>query len=250
MNRNLLVLAYALMPLTIFCQNKHDSTQAAKLIPDSAVPGKQLVSSTSYIFMTNISTVFYTAHDQRIDKFLKKYGYAAPQNIPVGIRLELSAIPAGGKMMYSLAAGTIVSKQDISSADFSLGLYRRFIQIKNIWALGGLSLGEHFDRIALNGSLPPAFDSLYNTYQSTLTLHRIGFAVDPSVKTFWFPWQRKNLQIGIFVGTSYDMDFNGKWRLGYYPHAGSGFKNLGKPTNVATYHEFGWAFSTGLSVCI
>jgi hypothetical protein len=44
------------------------------------------------------------------------------------------------------------------------------------------------------------------------------------------------------------MDFNSRWRVGYYPHNGNTFKNLKKPTQVSTIEEFGWSFSTGLSI--
>jgi hypothetical protein len=200
--------------------------------------------------MFNISTVFYSAKDSKINKFLGKYGYTQPQQIPVGLRFELAGIPNGGRMVYSLNAGTIVSSQDITSADISLGIYYRFVKSKKISLLSGVAVGEHFDRIVLNKALPPNLDSLAIKYNTTLSLHRTGLMVEPAVKFFWYPLQAKKIHVGLFTGIYYNMDFNSRWRVGYYPHNGETFKNLRKPTQVSTIEEFGWSFCTGLSISL
>ena len=80
--------------------------------------------------MFNISTVFYASEDSKIDKFLGKYGYTQPQQIPVGLRFEMAGIPFGGNMVYSLNAGTIISRQDITTADISLGFITGLLKQK------------------------------------------------------------------------------------------------------------------------
>ena len=72
--------------------------------------------------------------------------------------------------------------------------------------------------------------------------------VEPAVKFFWYPLQAKKIRVGLFTGIYYNMDFNSRWRVGYYPHGDNEFKNLRKPTQVSTIEEFGWAVSTGLSI--
>jgi hypothetical protein len=226
----ILMLIFA--PITLLAQKLKDSSTIA-----------------SYSLMFNVSTTFYTARDTRINSFLTKYNYTKPQDVPIGLRFEIALMPSGGKMVYSINAGTIISNQDIVTADISLGAYYRFFETKNFWILAGLSVGEHFDRIVLNGELPPSFDSLSQKYNTTLSLHRDGIIVEPATKFFWYPFKTKKSQLGLFAGVYYDFDFNSRWRVGYYPENSMTFKNLRKPTDVATVHEFGWVFSSGLSIC-
>jgi hypothetical protein len=232
MNKWALILFFVLLPCILLAQTKEDSTPAS-----------------SYALMFNVSTVFYTAQDPRINNFMDKYGYIKPQDIPTGLRFEIAGMPLGGKMIYGINAGTVISKQDIITADLSLGVYRRLLESKNFWLLAGIAVGEHFDRIVLNKTLPPLFDSLSKKYDATLSMHRNGVIVEPAVKLFWYPLKTKKVQIGLFTGIYYDFDFNSRWRVGYYPENDATFKNLRKPTSVATIHEFGWVFSSGLSVC-
>ena len=226
------LLLFLLLPGIVLSQARKDST-----------------GDSPYFLMFNFSTVFYTAKDLRINNFLTKYNYTKPQDVPVGLRFEIAAMPSGGKMVYSINAGTIISNQDIVTADISLGAYRKFLETRHFWILGGLSIGEHFDRVVLNGELPPSFDSLSKKYNTTLSLHRDGVIIEPATKFFWYPFRTKKTQMGLFTGIYYDFDFNSHWRVGYYPENSMTFKNLRKPTSVATIHEFGWVFSSGLSIC-
>ncbi len=169
--------------------------------------------------------------------------------MPVGLRFEIAIMPRAGKMIYGINAGTIISRQDIVTADISLGAYYRFFETKRVWFVGGLAIGEHFDRIVLNGSLPPALDSLSKKYNATLSLHRNGLIAEPALKIFWYPVKSNKMQVGLFTGVYYDFDFNSHWRVGYYADNLGSFKNLRKPTQLATVQEFGLVFSTGLSIC-
>jgi hypothetical protein len=233
MNLRLFALIFILSPLLSLSQVKQTAAH----------------SDSTYIVMFNVCSVFYTPKDLNINKFLSKYGYQPPQEVPIGLRFELAGMPAGGKMIYSLNAGTIVSQQSITSADVSLGVYRRIFQTRKFWIVTGASIGEHFDRILLNGKMPPLLDSLSEKYNTTLSLHRTGLVIEPALKFFWFPLKEKKFQLGLFGGTYYDFDFNSRWRVGYYPDNVNSFKNLRKPSSVSTVQEFGWVFTTGISVC-
>jgi hypothetical protein len=199
--------------------------------------------------MLNLSSLFYDVSDLNIDRFLTKYKYTHPCSTPVGLRLELLGIPLGGRMIYGINAGTIVSRQDIATADISLAIFYRLLNKKHIWILSGLSVGEHFDRIVLTGLKPASLDSVAEIYKTNLSLHRNGLILEPSAKVFWFPLKTGKYQVGLFTGIYYDFDFNSHWRVGYYPHNGHSFKNLKKPSTVGTSREFGWVFSMGLSFC-
>jgi hypothetical protein len=248
MNFRLFILVFVFCPLILFSQVKTDTATVHNLNQDLQ-PGKiENRGDSAFYFLFNVSTTFYDVQDQRINKFLSKYGYIPPQKIPIGLRFELAGIPNGGKMIYSINASTIISQQDIITADLSLGAYCRLLDTKKVWLLLGLAIGEHFDRIVLNGNIPPLFDSLAKKYSSSLSLHRNGLIIEPATKIFWYPFQAKKLQVGLFTGIYYDFDFNNRWRIGYYPQNGSTFKNLRRPTSVSTVHEFGWVFSTGLSL--
>ena len=245
MNKGLFIWMIVCNPGILYSQNNSDSNSIHKQDKDTVLNKSE---KTVFPIMFNICTVFYSTTDSKINKFLDKYGYTQPQQIPVGLRFELAGIPNGGRMVYSLNAGTIISKQDITTADISLGVYYRFVKTKKISLLSGVAVGEHFDRIVLNGALPPNLDSLAIKYNTTLSLHRTGFMVEPAVKFFWYPLQAKKIRVGLFTGIYYNMDFNSRWRVGYYPHGGNSFKNLSKHTQVSTIEEFGWSFSTGLCI--
>ena len=103
-------------------------------------------------------------------------------------------------MIYSINAGTIISQQAITTADISLGVYRRIFQTNKFWLVTGLSVGEHFDRILLNGRMPPTLDSLSEKYNTTLSLHRTGLIVEPAVKFFWFPLKEKEISTRFVWG--------------------------------------------------
>jgi len=249
--RQSLLMIFLSSPAILFSQTSNDSF---------LLINKQTTHSTSYIhhrdstfsIIFDASTIFYTAKDSRINNFLQKYGYNSPQTLPMGIRLELAVMPFQSKMMYSINAATVVSRQSIVTGDFSLGAYRRFFERKNFWVVAGLALGVHYDRIVLNGNLPPSFDSIANLYGSTLSMHRSGFVAEPATKIYWYPFQWEKFQLGIFAGVGYDFDFNSQWKLGYYNKNGTytTFHRIHQSSNVKTHHEYGWAFTGGLSACI
>jgi hypothetical protein len=232
MHKRLFPIFFILVPAIVFSQEK-----------------KADHADSSYVVMFNLNSLFFGPVDMKINKFLSSYGYVQQASIPVGLRLDLAVMPIGHKMIYSINGGTIVSRQDIKTADLSIGVYRRFFQTNHVWLVGGLSVGGHFDRIVLNGRLPPSLDSLSKKYNTTLSLHRSGLIAEPAVKIFWFPLKTKKYQMGINAGVYCDLDFNSRWRVGYYPKSGHLFKNLKRQTNVSTVREYGWILSTGVSIC-
>jgi hypothetical protein len=249
MNKGFFILVIILLPTILFSQNKVDTVSNYETRNGIQLDKHDDLAGHAFVFMFNASTTFYTTKDPRINNFLSKYGYTAPQNIPIGLRIEMAGMPFGGKMIYSLNAGTVISKQDISTADLLLGVYRRFFETKKVWILAGIALGEHFDRIVLTGNMPPSLDSLAKKYNTTLSLRRNGFITEPAIKIFWYPLITKKFQLGIYTGIYYDLDFNSRWRVGYDPHNDNSFKNLRRPTDVSTEEEFGWVFSSGISIC-
>ena len=230
-SRLLLLMVLSILPAALFSQ------------------ARTIKEDSTFSILFNVSTVFYTAKDARTDNFLNKYGYRAPQNVPVGINLELAAIPFDSKMMYCLNASTIVSPQAIVSSYFKLAAYRQFFERKHFWLSGGLGAGTHGSRIALNGRMPPNFDSLANLYGKELVLRRTGVVIEPALRAFWYPFRTPKFQLGLFGNVGYDFAFNRKWKLGYYNQNGnvSSFRGISKSTNVLSQKEFGWAFSDGLS---
>jgi hypothetical protein len=158
-------------------------------------------------------------------------------------------MPFKSKMILFINGSTIISRQDVITADFELGAYRRLLETKKLWVIAGISSGGQFDRVVLNGRLPPAFDSLATQYGRTLSLHRTGFIAEPGVKVFWYPIQNRRSQFGIFASAVYDVNFNGRWRLGYYSPNSNTFKNLKTKTDIGSLHEFGFGLSAGISIC-
>jgi hypothetical protein len=248
-----LLMLLLILPAALFSQIKQDTgsfDQWKTAHPMHTVhPVHRYQVDSTFSILFDVSAVFSTAKDSKIDNFLTKYGYAAPQNIPVGINFELAAIPFDSKMMYCLSGGTIVSRQDIKSTIFKAAAYRQFFERRHFWISGGLGLGIHGSRIFLNGKMPPSFDSVANLYNRELVLKRNGFEIEPGVRFFWYPIQTRKFQLGLFANTAYDLSFNSRWKLGYYNPSGqfSSFKSLSKRTGVQAQHEFGWAFSDGLS---
>jgi hypothetical protein len=248
-----LLMVLLIFPAALFSQAKQDTGSVDHFKSAYPVHGVQPVHryqvDSTFSILVNVSDVFYTANNSKIDNFLSKYGYRAPQEVPVGINFELAAIPFNSKMMYSLVASTIVSRQDISTTTFKAAAYRQIFERRYFWLSGGMGMGIRDSRIFLNGRIPPSFDSLANLYHRELVLKRSGFLVEPELRFFWYPLQCRKFQLGLFAGTAYYWSFNSRWKLGYYNPSGqfSSFKSLSKKTGVQTYKEYGLAFSDGLS---
>jgi hypothetical protein len=251
MRKQWILIAIALLPIYAIGQSAKDSL-AASNVRVKVVAKSTNQRDSSYSLLVNLGPVFYTTRDSRINSFLEKYGYMPQQNVQTAARLDLSVVPFESKMMYSINAATVVSQQSIVTANFSLGASRRFFESKHFWFLAGLALGAHFDRVVLNGNLPPQYDSIAKIYHETLSLHRSGFMVEPMTKAAWYPLQWPRFQLGLIGGVGYDLDFNSKWRLGYYDANGTytSFHDIkGSTTDVHSHQEFGWALNAAISAC-
>ena len=67
---------------------------------------------------------------------------------------------------------------------------------------------------------------------------------------FWYPVNIRMVQIGLYGGLGYDIDFNSRWRLGYYSNEHgkySHFRGLGKPSDQKRVSEYGLSYAAGLS---
>ena len=245
-----LLVILQILPASLFSQVKSDSTVVDYTNKSHTI--RRYKEDSTFSILANISTVFYTANDPTIDNFLVKYGYKAPQKVPVGVNLELAAVPFESRMTFSLSASTIVSTQDIVTAEFKIGAYRRIFERQHFWISTGLGVGTHGSRIILDGQMPPHFDSLAAQYGKQLALRRTGFVIEPAVRFFWYPLETRRFQLGIFANPAYDFSFNTRWKLGYYNSSGqsSTFKDISKNSDVQNSHkEFGWALGDGLSFC-
>jgi hypothetical protein len=245
-----LLLIMQILPAIVFSQVKDDSVSVNH--SKNFLSPRHYPEDSTFSILANISTVFYTANDSKIDNFLVKYGYNAPQKIPLGVNIELAAVPFESKMTFTISGSTIVSKQDIVTAEFKIGAYRRFFEREHFWISAGLGLGTHGSRIILDGNMPPHFDSLAAQYGKQLALRTTGFVVEPGVRFFWYPLQTRRFQLGIFANPAYDFSFNTRWKLGYYNDSrqSSSFKDISKNSDVQNSHkEFGWALGDGLSFC-
>jgi hypothetical protein len=243
MNIWIFLLAYFFIPLIALPQPPTDTAVHFLNTNDQYKP------ASKYGLMIFTGTGFYTTEDTKINSFLAKYGYLPSQEVPIGIQLGIALMPYDDKMIYAINAATIVSRQSMITADFSLSAYRHIIQKRKWWITAGLAFGEHFDRIVLNGRLPASFDSLATRYASTLSLHRTGFIMEPGGKIYWYPLKTKKLQLGLFAGIVCDLDINSRWHLGFYPENSSRFRRIKEQTGVGSTHEIGWLFPGGISVC-
>ena len=79
MHKGWVILAIILTPTILYSQVPADTTKVR----------------SSFSFMFNVSAVFYSTKDDRINNFLDKYGYVKPQQIPMGLRFELAGMPVG-----------------------------------------------------------------------------------------------------------------------------------------------------------
>jgi hypothetical protein len=111
-------------------------------------------------------------------------------------------------------------------------------------------VGFHRDIIALNGDMPPEYKQLATRYNKPLGLRRGGLIMEPALRAFWFPIRINKLQLGFFASAGIDMDFNSRWRLGYFDNSqgrSSRFKKLIKPTDQQRVSEYGLAYNAGLT---
>ena len=206
-------------------------------------------SSFSLLFNSGIS--FTHANDPHINRWLSKYGYPTEPHVPASVNLELAAIPAHSRLLYSIRLSTITSGNNLSSYNAVAGMYYAFFKTPHFLLFAGGSAGLHGDIITLNGNLPPAYKEMAASHPEPLALRRRGLVLEPGVRAFWYPVHIRNVQVGAYAGLGVDMDFNSRWRLGYYSNNHgkyAHFRGLGKPSDQTRVSEYGLLYNMGLSV--
>ncbi|MHA4811615.1 hypothetical protein ACX0G9_26195, partial [Flavitalea flava] len=155
------------------------------------------------------------------------------------------------RYLYSIKVSTINSGKNLSSFNILGGLYRVLVKNQHFLVMAGLGAGYHKDIITLNGGLPPEYRQLANLYNKELSLHRNGLFLEPSLRGFWYPVSFHRLQLGLFAGLGLDMDFNSRWRLGYYDSSHGSYRHfskINKPSDQQRVSEYGLAYNAGLSI--
>jgi hypothetical protein len=211
----------------------------------------QVPQDSTFFLLLNSHASWSHANDLHINRWLAKYGYPAESRVPASANLELAAMPMGSRLLFSIKASTIVSDKNLSSLNLLTGLYYALIRKRSFLLFAGLGAGYQDDIITLNGDMPQEYKVLAAQYNRQLSLRRQGVFVEPSTRVFWYPVSLHHLQVGLTAGLGYDLDFNSRWRLGYYDsNAGkySHFKKIRKPSDQQKVSEFGLSYNAGLSL--
>jgi len=204
-----------------------------------------------FSLLINSSISFTHANDPHMNRWLTKYGYPGESHVPASVNVEVAAMPVASRLMYSVKLSTIITGKNLSSFNLLAGLYYAMIKSRNFLLLAGVGAGYHRDIISLNGNLPSEYRQLASQYNRQLSLRRAGLFVEPAIRAFWFPVSVHGWQLGLFGGLGCDMDFNSRWRLGYYDNkhgAYNHFINLTKPSDQKRVSEYGVAYNAGLSL--
>jgi hypothetical protein len=221
----------------------------------SQSPGDQTRrDDSSFSLLINSGLSYTHANDPHINRWLEKYGYPTEPHAPRSFNFEFAAIPAASRLLYSIKLSTINSGNNLSSFKVLGGLYAALVKTRSFLFFAGAGAGYHSDIIRLNGNLPPDYQQLAALYHFPLALRRTGLSLEPGIRAFWYPVSFHSLQLGVYSGLSYDLDFNSHWRLGYYTNnhgkSGGHFKQLNKPADQMKVSEHGICLSAGLSLRI
>jgi hypothetical protein len=213
----------------------------------------QAPKDTSFSVLVTHNISFTHANDLHINRWLAKYGYPAEPRVPVSVNFELAAIPVSSCLLYSVKVSTIVSAKNLSSLNLLAGLYKSVVKKRSLLLFAGLGAGYHDDIITLNGDMPQDYKDLAAQYKKQLSLRREGLFIEPAVRLFWYPIRYHNLQLGVVAGLGYDLDFNSRWKLGYYDNNNgkyNHFKRIRKPSDQQKVSEFGLCYNIGLTLSI
>ena len=213
----------------------------------------QAPGDSTFSILINSGVGFTHANDPHINRWLAKYGYPTEPHVPSSINFEIAATPVASSLMYSIKLSSINSGHNLSSFNLMAGLYNALVKSRSFLLYVGAGVGYHSDIITLNGELPSDYRLLADQVNKQLSLHRIGLIFEPAARAFWFPISCHQVQLGLFAGLGFDMDFNTAWRLGYYDnnHGVYGrFKKLKKPADQQRVSEYGLAYNLGLSLRI
>jgi hypothetical protein len=210
----------------------------------------QVKADSSFSLLFNSGLSFTHAGDAHINRWLKTYGYPTQPHVPTSVNFELAAIPESSPLLYSIKLSTINTGDNLSSYDAMLGLYRALVKHRSFLFFAGGMAGLHGDIIKLDGTIPAEYKQMAASHTEPLALRRIGLVLEPGVRMFWYPVNIRMVQIGLYGGLGYDIDFNSRWRLGYYSNEHgkySHFRGLGKPSDQKRVSEYGLSYAAGLS---
>jgi hypothetical protein len=211
----------------------------------------QRPADSTFSLLFNGGLSFTHANDPHINRWLAKYGYPTEPHVPSSLHFEISAMPMGSRLMYDLRVSTINSGNNLTSFNLLAGLYTALIKEHSFLLLAGAGIGYHRDIISLNGDMPPEYQQLADHYHKPLGLRRGGLIFEPALRAFWFPVSIHNVQLGLFASVGADIDFNSRWRLGYFDNSqgrSSHFKRLIKPSDQRRVTEFGLAYNAGMTL--
>lgn len=206
-------------------------------------------STFSLFFNSGLS--FTHANDPHINRWLTKYGYPAEPHVPSSLNCEVGAIPTASRLFYTLRLSTINTGKSLSSFNMLGGLYWALVRTNGFLLFAGSGAGYHNDIITLNGDMPADYKQLAAQYHASLALRRTGLFLEPALRAFWYPLHYRNVQLGLTAGIGYDLDFNSRWRLGYYDNNHgryNRFKKLKKPDDQLRVSEYGLSYNAGLSL--
>jgi hypothetical protein len=210
----------------------------------------QVGADSSFSLFFNSGLSFTHANDPHINKWLKEYGYPAEPHVPTSVNFELAAMPEASPLLYSIRLSTINTGDNLSSYNATLGLYTALVKHRSFLFFAGGMAGLHGDIITLDGNIPAAYKQMAADHPEPLALRRRGLVLEPGVRLFWYPVNIHNVQLGFYGGLGYDLDFNSRWRLGYYSNDHgkySHFRGLGKPSDQKRVSEYGIFYAAGLS---
>jgi len=214
----------------------------------------QAGTDSSFSLLINSGLSFTHANDPHINRWLQRYGYPTEPHVPSSLNFELAAMPASSPLLYSLKLSTINSGKNLTSFNVLAGLYTSLIKTRSFLLFLGAGAGYHSDIIRLNGQMPPDYMELAALHGFPLALRRTGLFIEPGLRAFWYPVSFHTLQLGVYGGLAYDLDFNSRWRLGYYNNnhgkSGGHFKQLKKPGDQLKVSEYGLSVNAGLSLRI
>lgn len=214
----------------------------------------QIQDDSSFSLLINSGLSITHANDPHINRWLEKYGYPAEPHAPTSFNIELAAMPAASKLLYSVRLSTITSGHNLSSFTISGGLYNAFIKTSSFLFFAGAAAGYHSDILRLSGGMPADYAELATQYHSALALRRTGLFLEPGLRAFYYPVHFHSLQLGVYGGLAYDFYLNSHWGLGYYSNnhgkSSGHFRQLKKPSDQLRVSEHGFCLSAGLSLRI
>lgn len=220
------------------------------LAASSAVFAQTTVADSTFSLYFNSGLSFSHAGDPHINRWLKTYGYPEQPHVPTDLNFELAAMPAASRMLFSVKISTVNSGGNFSSYNALLGAHVALVKQRSFMFLVGGMAGLHGDIITLDGAIPQEYEQLAASHQEPLALRRRGLVLEPGVRLFWYPVNIHAVQLGFYGGLGYDLDFNSRWKLGYYSNDHgkySHFRGLGKPDDQKRVSEYGVAYSAGVS---